>query len=315
MSNIQIVQQQIELARPEFESNVEALNLKLVFQKEASFALQIFNQNSYLAGMNPDSIRNAIVNVSLTGLTLNPVMKMAYLIPRKGKCVLDVSYIGLTKILTDTGSVKNIEAGLVYWGEPFELQRGTEPYIKHGLISDPNKPKGDIRGAYSVATLNDGSKSIEWMDATELMSIMQRSESVKSGKGGAWSTDPGEMCRKTVIKRHYKYLPKSERAIMAATAIDIDHENNGIDFEAERREASQNHVSIDLIDPSNQDNIRKYGVIPELVNDQRVPEELFSSRGQTRKQFIDEFGQKFMDGTMQTAYADSVLNKLREFTG
>src|SRR5690606_7789736 len=124
MSNIQLVRQQIESARTEFESNVEAMKLNLIFQKEASFALQIFEGNDYLTKMSPDSIRNAIVNVSLTGLTLNPVMKMAYLIPRKGKCVLDVSYMGLAKILTDTGSVKNIEANIVYWGEPFQLERG-----------------------------------------------------------------------------------------------------------------------------------------------------------------------------------------------
>lgn len=312
MSNIQIVQQQIELAKPEFESNVEAMKLNLVFQKEASFALQLFQANSYLSKMDPSSIKSAIVNVSLTGLTLNPVMKLAYLIPRKGKCILDVSYMGLIKILTDTGSVKNIEAKLVYANEPFEIQQGTNPYIKHGIAS---QQKGDIVGVYSIATLNDGSTSVEWMYKEDVDAIAIRSESVKSGKSSPWHSDYSEMARKTVIKRHYKYLPKSERALAAAHAIEIDHENNGIDFEAERREANQNHVSIDLIDPSNQDNIRKYGVIPELVNDQRVPEELFSSRGQTRQQFIDEFGQKFMDGTMQTAYADSVLNKLREFTG
>src|SRR5690606_39362507 len=106
MSNIQLVQQQIELARPDFEANAAELKLNLSFQKEANFALQIFQGNDYLTKMSPDSIKNAIVNVALTGLTLNPVMKFAYLVPRKGKFVLDVSYMGLAKILTDTGSVK-----------------------------------------------------------------------------------------------------------------------------------------------------------------------------------------------------------------
>lgn len=309
MSNIQLVHQQIELARQEFESNVEVMKLNLVFQKEASFAMQIFQSNDYLMRMTPDSIKNAIVNVSLTGLSLNPVLKYAYLIPRKGKCVLDVSYMGLAKILTDTGSVKNIEANIVYWGEPFQLERGTNPFIKHGLIEDPNTPKGEIRGAYSVATLNDGSKSIEWMDAPELLAIMARSESVKSGKASPWKTDTSEMCRKTVIKRHYKYLPKSERAVLAATAIDIDHENNGIDFEAERKQ-QENTVNIDVVQPT-QENIDKYGTIPAMCRDPRVPEDLFG--GQPREEFIAQFGQEFMAGTMPVSKADNVLNTLKGY--
>lgn len=310
MSNIQLVRNQIESARADFESNVEANKLNLIFQKEAAFAMQIFEGNDYLTKMDPTSIRNAIVNVSLVGLTLSPAMKMAYLIPRKGKCVLDISYMGLCKILTDTGSVKNIEASIVHWGEPFQLERGTSPFIKHGLIEDPSIKKGDIRGAYSVATLNDGSKSIEWMDADELLSIMQRSESVKKGKSSPWQTDTGEMCRKTVIKRHYKYLPKSERAILAATAIEIDHENNGIDFEAERKQQAQTTVNIDVVQPT-QENIDKYGTIPAMCRDPRVPEDLFG--GQPREEFIAQFGQEFMAGTMPVSKADNVLNTLKGY--
>lgn len=309
MSNIQIVQQTIESARPDFESNVEALKLNLNFQKEASFALQIFQGNNYLAGLNPDSIRNAVVNVSLTGLTLNPVMKMAYLIPRKGKCVLDVSYIGLIKILTDTGSIKNIEAKIVYANEPFEIQQGTNPSIKHGI--NLTGDKGNILGVYSIATLNDGSTSVEWMYHQDIVAIAQRSESVKSGKSSPWNSDFTEMARKTVVKRHYKYLPKSDRAIMAATAIDIDHENNGIDFNEESKQPNK-PINIDLVDP-NPDNQQKYGVIAAMVMDQRVPNELFSNVNMTREQFLQDFGQRFMGGTMTVNEADQILNTLKGY--
>lgn len=308
MSNLQIVQQQVELARPEFESNVEVLKLNLNFQKEAAFALQLFQANNYLAGMNPDSIKNAIVNVSLTGLTLNPVMKMAYLVPRKGKCVLDISYIGLIKILTDTGSIKNLEAKIVYANEPFEIQQGTNPYIKHGIA--PTQEKGAIIGVYSIATLNDGSTSVEWMYYQDIMDIASRSESVKSGKASPWKTDFSEMSRKTVVKRHYKYLPKSDRAIMAATAIDIDHENNGIDFEEERKNKST--INIDLIEPT-QENISKYGPIAQMIMDQRVPEELFVQQGQNREQFLASFSAEFNSGTMPVSKADAVLSTLKQY--
>lgn len=303
---LQLAQQQVELAKTDFEINVQEQKLNLSFKKEAAFAMQIFQGNDYLTKMNPESIKNAIVNVALTGLTLNPVMKFAYLVPRKGKCVLDVSYMGLVKILTDTGSIKNIEAKIVHANEPFEIQQGTNPYIKHGIA--PTQDKGNIIGVYSIATLNDGSTSVEWMYYNDIAAIAQRSEAVKAGKNSPWNTDFSEMARKTVVKRHYKYLPKSERAIMAATAIDIDHENNGIDLKEENKAETLN---IDLIDPNDQSNMAKYGPIAQMVNDPRVPEELF--QGQSRQEFLNEFGQEYMSGNMSTAKADSVLQTLLQY--
>lgn len=307
MNNLQLVEQQIELARPDFESNVREQELNLNFKKEAAFAMQIFQKNNYLTKMRPDSIKNAIVNVALTGITLNPVMKMAYLVPRKGECVLDISYIGLIKILTDTGSVKNIESKLVYEREPFEIQQGTNPYIKHGIAPTPDK--GNIVGVYSIATLNDGSTSVEWMYYQDIVAIANRSESVKSGKNSPWNSDFSEMARKTVVKRHYKYLPKSDRAILASTAIDIDHENNGIDF---NKEDSKQTINIDTVEP-NEQNIQKYGPIASMIMDSRVPEDLFAAEGKTRQEFLNDFGAQFNSGTMSVQFADSVLNKLKEY--
>lgn len=304
MNALQIVQSQIESARAEFESNVQKLQLNLVFQKEAAFAYQIFQSNDYLSKMNPDSIRNAIINVSLTGVTLNPVMKMAYLVPRKGRCVLDISYIGLIKILTDTGSVKNIEAKIVYENEPFEIQQGTQPYVKHGISPTPNK--GEIIGVYSIATLNDGSSSVEWMYKQDIDAIAQRSESVKSGKNSPWLSDYNEMARKTVVKRHYKYLPKSDRAIVAASAIDLDHENNGIDFKSEQNKT----VSLDVIQPT-PENIALFEPMLNAIGHQVVPDDLFLP--ETKQQFIDRFRSEFMSGQMPNEYANNVYNKIKSY--
>lgn len=307
MSALQIVQNQIESARAEFESNVEKLQLNLAFQKEAAFAYQLFQNNNYLAGMNPDSIRNAIVNVSLTGVTLNPVMKMAYLVPRKGKCVLDISYIGLIKILTDTGSVKNIEAKIVYANEPFEIQQGTSPYIKHGISMSPDK--GPIIGVYSIATLNDGSTSVEWMYKQDIDAIAQRSESVKSGKNSPWISDFSEMARKTVVKRHYKYLPKSDRAIVAASAIDIDHENNGIDFKSEQQAKP---ISLDVVQPT-PENTQNFEQMLQAIANPVIPEDLFLP--ETKQQFVERFRSEFMSGQMPMEYANNVYNKIKSYFG
>lgn len=217
--------------RPTFDE----MNLnKVDFAKEMEFALQAFQSNTYLLGMEASTVKNCLVNVALSGLTLSPVMKMAYLVPRKGKCCLDPSYMGLIKIITDTGSVKSIKAKPVYSNEPFDIEQGSNGYVKHGICKDGNK--GKRIGAYSIAVLNDGTDHVEWMYEEQLMAIKARSESVKSGKASPWDTDEDEMVRKTVIKRHWKFLPKSDRALMASQAIAMDDEHNGIDFDKEKQE-------------------------------------------------------------------------------
>lgn len=309
MNNLAIVQQQVELAKVDFETNVDKMKLDLSFEKEKAFAMQVFQGNDYLTKMNPDSIRNAIVNVALTGLTLNPVMKFAYLIPRKGKCVLDVSYMGLVKILTDTGSVKNLEAKVVYANEPFEIEQGTNPYVRHGITRTAEK--GIILGVYSIATLNDGSTSVEWMYYQDIVAVANRSESVKKGSISPWSTDFTEMARKTVVKRHYKYLPKSERAILAATAIDIDHENNGIDFEAEKAEKETINIT-DIVSPNDQNNVASFQqIIDYILFSGKVPE-LFDGVT-SNESFVEALKSEFYEGKLTTVKANNIATALNKY--
>lgn len=303
---LQLAQHQVELAKTDFETNVQEQKLNLSFKKESAFAMQIFQGNDYLTKMNPESIKNAIVNVALTGLTLNPVMKFAYLVPRKGKCVLDVSYMGLVKILTDTGSIKNIEAKIVYENEPFEIQQGTNPYIKHGIA--PTQDKGNIIGVYSIATLNDGSTSVEWMYYNDIAAIAQRSEAVKAGKKSPWNTDFSEMARKTVVKRHYKYLPKSERAILAANAIDIDHDNNGIDFEKENRGDAP--INIDTIEPT-EENKQKFEQMFQGLMQPHVPSDYLG--GQSKEDFITDIRNELHSGALSVEKGEKIYNYVLSF--
>lgn len=256
------LKQDLELTRPTFDQ----MNLnELDFNKELEWAVQIFTGNTYLLSLNAETVRNSLVNLSMTGLTLNPILKLAYLVPRKGKCCVDVSYMGLIKILTDSGSVQSIKAKPVFSNEPFEIELGTNGYVKHSICKSGTI--GHRIGCYSIAVLNDGSNHVEWMYEYQLQAIKQRSESVKSGKASPWLTDEDEMIRKTVVKRHYKYLPKSDRAIMAAQAIAFDDDNNGIDFEQEAKDKARkakpeaNHTFQDAM-ATDED----YGIIFGLIN-------------------------------------------------
>jgi recombination protein RecT len=209
---------------------VELINEE-TFLKEASFAMQHLSKNSYLAGADQKSIIQAVLNIAQTGLTLNPVSKLAYLVPRRqGQsvvCCLEPSYQGLVKLLTDTGSVKNIYAHIIYENDIFEQTLGTSPEIIHKpKLSD----RGKIAGVYAVAILNDNRKQIEVMNEEEINEIRSMSESYKAYESGktkssVWIDFYDEMARKTVIKRLCKYLPKTDKWEKINEAIELDNED------------------------------------------------------------------------------------------
>lgn len=65
-------------------------------------------------------------------------------------------------------------------------------------------------------------------DILEIYSIRDRSETYKAYVAGkikscTWVTDEGEMSRKTVLKRIYKYLPRTERMQQIDNAIQYDN--------------------------------------------------------------------------------------------
>lgn len=205
------------------------------FIKECSFAIQHFNKNSYLDKATTDSKLQAVLNIANVGLTLNPVLKLAYLVPRYNsskkviECNLEPSYQGLVKLITDTGSARNVYAHVVHEGDDFEETLGTEPSITHR----PKRTSKTITHAYAVAVLFNGSKQIEVMTADEINAIRDISESYKAFKDKKtssciWESDYSEMCRKTVIKRLTKYLPKTDQWEKLGTAIDLDNRDYSI---------------------------------------------------------------------------------------
>ena len=46
------------------------------FNREAGFAIQILTNNEYLMKCDPNSVKDAIVNVALTGITLEPCFEV-----------------------------------------------------------------------------------------------------------------------------------------------------------------------------------------------------------------------------------------------
>ena len=230
-----------EITRQQFDPIAKAMqdagfNPERV-KKEISFAIQIINKSPGLQKCSQQSLQAAVLNISNIGLSLNPVAKEAYLVPRwingGTVAVLDPSYIGLVKLLTDSGSVKSMLCQLVYSGDNFEvdLANNGNPVIHKPELT--RSKRGEVTGVYALATLIDGTRQVEYMSIEEVNEIRERSETYKAHKAGkiqscTWITDAGEMTRKTVIKRIYKYLPRTDRMTQIDEAIAADNSDFAI---------------------------------------------------------------------------------------
>jgi recombination protein RecT len=174
---------------------------------ELGFANQLFQTNPMLQKCTAESIVNAVVNVARTSITLNPVMRLAYLVPRGDKCVLDFSYMGMVAMLKDNNCIKTIDAKIVYEDEEFEYDM-TSNIIYHKpkyAKTEIEHNQREILGCYSRAVLPTNDVVYEFMPMWEIDKIKQSSTN-SSSKYSAWTTWRDEMIKKSVIKRHFKML-------------------------------------------------------------------------------------------------------------
>ena len=218
------------------QKQFQAITSSMEFNREATFAIQILTDPknqliNKLAVVNSQSLINAVVNIASTGLSLNPALHHAYLIPRGGKIILDISYQGLIKVLTDAGSVRNIDCEHVHSKDEFLYQKGSDPKIHHV----PNmKDRGDYQGTYAIAFFIKGGSQSLYMSDAEIKEVEQTSEA-KNSEYSPWKTFRGEMQKKTVIRRLYKILPKSQISDQTLAVLNLDNDNNPIVVKKEDR--------------------------------------------------------------------------------
>jgi phage RecT family recombinase len=211
---------------------------------ELGFAMQIFQNSEALQKCDPQSIINAVVNVARTSVTLNPVMRLAYLVPRKGKCVLDFSYMGLVAILRDNNCIKSMSAHIPYEDEDFDFDMAYNK-ITHRPRFAKTEEEHNLRsriGCYSRATLPNGEVVFEFMPMWEIEKVKRLSEGSGS-KYSAWQTWEEEMIKKVVIKRHFKMLISINPSEALATALQIENDNNNFINSLEEKPQNQLGVS------------------------------------------------------------------------
>lgn len=205
-----------------------------IMAKEIDFAAQAMMANTYLitvATQNPLSLVNSLKNIALTGSTLNPVLKQAYLVPftvaGKPTITLMPSYMGLIDVLVNNGLVRKVEAHCVFRGDEFKITHGSEAKLIHNPDPWAQRTEETMLGTYYYAVLIDGTEMFDHMSKAEIDAVKERSPSIGVDKNGKpkkspWITDYTEMAKKTLIRRAFKMIPKagiSEDKVKALEAV------------------------------------------------------------------------------------------------
>jgi recombination protein RecT len=110
---------------------------------------------------------------------------------------------GIRQKVRNSGEVATWDVHVVHEKDFFDYELGDDPHIVHKPVRGE---RGRIIAAYSVAVLKSGEKSREVMWIDEIEAIRKLSRAPDSP---AWTVHFGEMCKKTVAKRHSKVLPMS----------------------------------------------------------------------------------------------------------
>jgi recombination protein RecT len=213
-NNLQVITDDIYSVRDTFIA-VQA-DRDINFEREAEFAIQAISRSDYsmrIASSARQSVIDAVKNIAAIGISLNPAKKQAYLVPRDGRICLDISYMGLLDIAVASGSIMWGQAKLVNEQDTFELVGYDQPPIHQ--YKPFGKDRGPVIGVYVVVKTHTGDFLTETMAQDEVNAIRDRSSAwkawIKDKKSCPWVTDPGEMTKKTVIKRAYKTWPKTDR--------------------------------------------------------------------------------------------------------
>lgn len=200
---------------------------QMLFDAEKGYAVQLLGNNDYLmkVAMNDKaSLVQAITNVAAIGLSLNPAKKQAYLVPRGGRICLDPSYMGMCDMATASGAIEWLQANVVYSNDKFmDNGPGIRPSHEYEAFK-PISDRGEFAGVYCVAKTHNGDYLTTIMTKPEIDDIKGRSELGKKN-AGPWKSDFNEMAKKTVVRRAFKMLPKSESLDRLALAVELSNQN------------------------------------------------------------------------------------------
>lgn len=202
-----------------------------VFERNLLNALM---QNPALIEFPPALVYREVSKAAGLGLLLDPQLGEAYIVvaynykTKRQEPQLRIGYRGMLKLARQAGDVETIYAHEVCANDHIECRLGTEKTLVHrpDIFGD----RGQVIGYYAVIKFDGGAFDFEPMSVPQIHAIRDRAEAWKAFqekkiRSTPWSTDEGEMSKKTVLRRLMKRQPQSGDL---AEAIRIEDEAENV---------------------------------------------------------------------------------------
>lgn len=208
-----------------------ALPKHMTPERMSRIALTTIRTNPKLLDCNVPSLMAAVMQAAQLGLEPG-LIGHCYIIPYGKEATFIIGYKGMIDLARRSGQIQSINAHVVYDHDFIELEYGLEDKLKHipwHLRSDKDvKESGSIKGAYMVAKFKDGGHQIHYMPYSDILKHRDRSAGYTNAKkynrtDNPWITDEEEMCKKTVVRSGWKFLPISVEIANAVNKDETSH--------------------------------------------------------------------------------------------
>lgn len=144
------------------------------------------------------SLALSLLTCAELGLEPNGALDLAYLIPRKGQCTVQLGYKGLALLAHRANPGANISASVVYADDHFVVRAGTDdPGIQHRPDLQGRRTDADVIASYATIRLPDGGLAFEYCDRAEI----DRRRKAGGGNSPAWRNHFAAMARKTALRK------------------------------------------------------------------------------------------------------------------
>lgn len=137
-------------------------------------------------------------------------------------------YKGLIAAAKRCKTIRDCWARIIYDSDTFEYEE-QDGQVRYRHIPDLTRDRDSLEGAIcilAVATHPDGWFRTELMPTSDVLHIRARSKSYKDAKSMTpWNTDPGEMGKKTVLRRLLKTFNDDPGLVRLMELDDRDYED------------------------------------------------------------------------------------------
>ena len=164
---------------------------------------------------NPGVFLAALLDAARLGL--EPGTEQYYLTPRKVKGQLEilgvVGYQGIIELMYRAGAVASVVAEVVYSGDNFTFQPGTDEVPKHVIDWDA-EDRGQLRLVYAYARMKNGATSkVVVLNKHDIARIKESSQGASS-EYSPWVKHPAAMWLKSSVRQLAKWVPTSAEYVL-----------------------------------------------------------------------------------------------------